>query len=123
MGLQNVPRREGQHRGNARRAGVPTRAARINTDYATNTFTLDNAATLDLATCTTPSGAPCQDPVLRPSNRPICPVIDESDNFTFVTLAGGGLFVVNSRNTPMSIIGEYDKDRGTHTAAVGSKFR
>ncbi len=83
---------------------------RINTDYSTNTFTLDNAATLDLATCTTPSGAPCQDPVLRPSNRPICPVIDESDNFTFVTLAGGGLFVVNSKATPMSIIGEYDKN-------------
>ncbi|HEX6183611.1 MAG TPA: hypothetical protein VFZ44_06855 [Pyrinomonadaceae bacterium] len=83
---------------------------RINTDYATNTFTLDAAATIDLATCTTPSGAPCQDPVLRPSNRPICPVIDESDNFTFVTLAGGGLFVVDSRATPMAIIGEYDKD-------------
>jgi DNA-binding beta-propeller fold protein YncE len=82
---------------------------RINTDYATNTFALDAAATLDLATCTTPSGAPCQDPVLRPSNRPICPVIDESDNFTFVTLAGGGLFVVDSRATPMSIIGEYDQ--------------
>jgi hypothetical protein len=82
---------------------------RINTNYATNTFTLDNAATLNLATCTTPSGAPCQDPVLRPSNRPICPVIDESDNLTFVTLAGGGLFVVNSRTTPMSIIGEYDQ--------------
>jgi hypothetical protein len=83
---------------------------RINTNYATNTFTLDNAATLDLATCTTPSGAPCQDPVLRPSNRPICPVIDSSDNFTFVTLAGGGLFVINSKTTPMSIIGEYDKN-------------
>jgi hypothetical protein len=83
---------------------------RINTDYATNTFTLDAAATLDLATCTTPSGAPCQDPVLRPSNRPICPVIDASDKFTFVTLAGGGLFVVDSRQTPMAIIGEYDKD-------------
>ncbi len=83
---------------------------RINTDYATNTFTLDNAATLDLATCTTPTGAPCQDPVLRPSNRPICPVIDESDNLTFVTLAGGGLFVINSKTTPMSIIGEYDKN-------------
>ena len=83
---------------------------RINTDYETNTFTLDHAATLDLATCTTPSGAPCQDPALRPSNRPICPVIDESDNLTFVTLAGGGLFVVNSRATPMSIVGEYDKD-------------
>ena len=83
---------------------------RINTDYATNNFTLDNAATINLATCTTPSGAPCQDPVLRPSNRPICPVIDESDNFTFVTLAGGGLFVVNSKTTPMSIIGEYDQN-------------
>jgi hypothetical protein len=83
---------------------------RINTDYATNTFTLDAAATLDLAACTTPSGAPCQDPGLRPSNRPICPVIDASDNFTFVTLAGGGLFVVDSRATPMSILGEYDKD-------------
>lgn len=83
---------------------------RINTDYATNTFTLDGAATLDLATCTTPSGAPCQDPVLRPSNRPICPVIDTSDNLTFVTLAGGGLFVVNSKTTPMSIIAEYDKE-------------
>ena len=83
---------------------------RINTNYATNTFTLDNAATLNLSTCTTPSGAPCQDPVLRPSNRPICPVIDESDNLTFVTLAGGGLFVVNSRTNPMSIIGEYDQN-------------
>ena len=83
---------------------------RINTNYSTNTFTLDNAAQIDLATCTTPSGAPCQDPILRPSNRPICPVIDETDNFTFVTLAGGGLFVVNSKTTPMSIIGEYDKD-------------
>jgi hypothetical protein len=82
---------------------------RINTNYATNAFTLDNAATLNLATCVTPSGAPCQDPVLRPSNRPICPVIDESDDFTFVTLGGGGLFVINSKATPMSIIGEYDK--------------
>src|SRR5687768_441132 len=83
---------------------------RINTNYATNTFALDNAAALDLATCTTPSGAPCQDPVLRPSNRPICPVIDKSDNFTFVTLAGGGLFVINAKATPMSIIGEYDQN-------------
>src|SRR5688500_330278 len=31
---------------------------RINTDYATNTFTLDNDAPINLATCNTPSGAP-----------------------------------------------------------------
>jgi DNA-binding beta-propeller fold protein YncE len=82
---------------------------RINTNYQTNTFTLDNAATINLATCTTPSGAPCQDAVLRPDARPVCPVIDSCDRFTFVTLAGGGLFVVDPNTTPMSIVAEYDK--------------
>jgi DNA-binding beta-propeller fold protein YncE len=82
---------------------------RINTDFQTNTFALDGAATLNLATCITPNGAPCEDPVLRPSNRPICPVIDRNDSFTFITLAGGGLFVVDSRATPMAIVGEYDR--------------
>ena len=82
---------------------------RINTNYETNTFTLDNAATINFATCTTPSGAPCQDPILRPDARPVCPVIDKCDRYTFVTLAGGGLFVVDPNTTPMSIVAEYDK--------------
>ena len=82
---------------------------RINTDYMTNTFALDGAATLDLATCTTPNGAACQDATLRPDNAPICPVIDSTSHFTFVTLRGGGLFVVDSTATPMAIVAEYDK--------------
>lgn len=82
---------------------------RINTNYQTNTFTLDNAAQINLATCTTPNGAPCQDAVLRPDARPICPVIDRCDRHAFITLAGGGLFVVDPNTTPMSIIAEYDK--------------
>ena len=81
---------------------------RITTDYATNTFTLDASATLDLATCITPSGAACQDPVLRPDNAPICPIVDSSSRFSFVTLRGGGLFVVDSTATPMAIVAEYD---------------
>jgi hypothetical protein len=81
---------------------------RISTDYATNTFTLDNAATLDLATCTTPNGFACQDMVLRPDNAPICPVIDSSSRLVFVTLRGGGLFVLDGTTTPMSIVAEYD---------------
>jgi hypothetical protein len=81
---------------------------RIQTDYATDTFALDGAATLDLAGCTTPSGALCQDPALRPDNAPICPVIDASSRFTFVTLRGGGLLVVDSRATPMVIVAEDD---------------
>lgn len=83
---------------------------RINTNYQTNSFTLDNAATINLATCTTPNGAPCQDAVLRPDARPICPVIDKCDRHAFITLAGGGLFVVDPNTTPMSIIAEYDKN-------------
>jgi hypothetical protein len=44
---------------------------RIRTDYATNTFVHDTVATINLATCTTPNGLPCQDAALRPDNAPI----------------------------------------------------
>lgn len=82
---------------------------RIATNYRSGTFELDTSATLDLATCTTPSGAACQDPLLRPDNAPICPVIDAASRFTFVTLRGGGLFVVDSTTSPMAIVAEYDR--------------
>lgn len=88
---------------------------RITTDYATNTFTLDAEATLNLAACTTPSGARCQDDGVaqsgvRPDNAPICPVIDASSRLIFTTLRGGGMFVVDGTATPMRIIAEYDRD-------------
>jgi DNA-binding beta-propeller fold protein YncE len=85
------------------------RLERIDTDFATNTFAHNPAATLDLAACTTPSGRPCEHPDLRPINWPICPIIDSSSTYGFVTLRGGGLFVVNAKTTPMSIVAEYDK--------------
>lgn len=84
---------------------------RITTDFSSGTFTLDAAATLDLANGLTPSGALRQDPVLRPDNAPICPIVDRTSQFAFVTLRGGGLFVVDIRATPMAIVAEYD--RGT----------
>ena len=83
---------------------------RIRTDYKRGRFTLEDAATLDLATGVTPSGAPRQDPVLRPDNAPICPLVESSSRLSFVTLRGGGLFVVDARATPMRIVAEYDKD-------------
>ena len=82
---------------------------RINTNYQTNQFTLDSKATLGLANCTTPSGTACQHSGLRPDNAPICPIIDSTSRFSFVTLRGGGLFVVDSTATPMAIVAEYDK--------------
>ena len=81
---------------------------RIFTDYATNTFTHEIAATLDLANCTTPNGVPCQGPGIRPDNAPICPITESTSRFTFVTLRGGGLFAVATKATPMQIVGEYD---------------
>ncbi len=82
---------------------------RISTDYDRNIFLLDPTATIDLANCATPAGLPCQSPALRPDNAPICPITESSSRFTFVTLRGGGLFVVDSQATPMQIVGEYDQ--------------
>jgi hypothetical protein len=85
------------------------RLERIDTNFATNSFVHNAAATLDLATCTTPSGQPCEHEDLRPINWPICPIIDSSSRYGFVTLRGGGMFVVDARATPMAIVGEYDR--------------
>jgi DNA-binding beta-propeller fold protein YncE len=82
---------------------------RINTDYSLNAFALDAAATLDLATGTTPSGALKQDAALRPDNAPILARPDASGALAFVTLRGGGLFVVSPRVSPMAIISEFTK--------------
>ena len=81
---------------------------RVNTSYAANSFVLDASAVINLATCTTPSGAPCQSPALRPDNAPICPFVPRRGGATFISLRGGGLFVLDVEATPMRIIGEYD---------------
>jgi hypothetical protein len=86
------------------------RLERIDTDFSNNTFFHNTAATLDLLTCTTPSGQPCEHPDLRPINWPICPIVDSSSRYGFVTLRGGGLFVVDAKATPMTIVGEYDRN-------------
>ncbi len=99
---------------------------RINTNYATNTFELDPAAGIDLANCITPNGLPCQDAGTRPDNAPICPIIESSGVLNFVTLRGGGLFVIDAKATPMKIVAEYDRDtihpNGCLGAQVGNKM-
>ena len=84
--------------------------SRISTDYETDTFTPDPEATIDLANGTTPSGALRQDHNLRPDNAPICPRTDDAGKITFVSLRGGGAFVVDHKVTPMRIVAEYDKN-------------
>lgn len=42
----------------------------------------------------------------RPNNLIICPIPSSGGN-SYVTMGGGGLIVVNTKTTPMSIVGEY----------------
>ena len=99
---------------------------RIDTDYATDTYTLNTAAGIDLVGCTTPNGVPCQAAGVRPDNAPICPIIESTSRYVFVTLRGGGLFVVDAKQTPMQIVAEYDiatvHPNGCLGAQVGSKM-
>ena len=44
----------------------------------------------------------------RTNNLPICP-IPSNNGLVYVTLASGGLFILDSSKTPMSIVGEYGK--------------
>lgn len=82
------------------------RVDRITTDYATNTFVLD--ATLDLANGVTSNGVR-REFEGRPDNAPILVVPDATSTRAFVTLRGGGLFVIDPTTTPMEILAEYDK--------------
>lgn len=101
---------------------------RINADFHANRFTLEDTATINLATCTTPSGARCEDDGqtqtnVRPDNAPICPVIDSSGRLVFVTLRGGGLLVIDLTTTPMRIVAEYGRStvRGNGCGGVESQ--
>ena len=94
---------------------------RILTDYATNTFVHDVANGINLATCTTPNGHPCEDIAFRRDNAPICPITESSSRFTFVTLRGGGFFVVDSKASPMAIVGEDDYDTVHGNGCLGAE--
>jgi len=102
------------------------RLERIDTNFGANTYAFNAEATLDLATCTTPSGAQCQAANVRPDNAPICPVVSDTGDLAFVTLRGGGLLVVNPRTSPMRIVAEYDmatvKGNGCGGAEVAGRM-
>ena len=99
---------------------------RIATDYANENFRLEDGAEIDLAACKTPSGEDCQDPKLRPDNAPVCPRVTRDGAFTFVTLRGGGMFVVDHNQTPMRIVAEYDRsvvdDNGCGEMEAGGRM-
>ncbi|MDM9384378.1 hypothetical protein QUB80_27275 [Chlorogloeopsis sp. ULAP01] len=96
---------------------------RIDTDYKTNIYTLNPSATIDLANCTTPNGVGCELAGVRPDNAPICPILDSSSHLGFVTLRGGGMFVVNPKSSPMTILAEYDMNTVHGNGCGGAEAR
>lgn len=111
---------------------------RIDYDAATDTFTFNRAATLDLVggrdltaweadadstlpdgrvsgayhnfqTAYTPSGALKEGPG-RPNNVVVCGRPGSNNRHAYLTLGGGGLFVVDITTEPMSIVAEYTAD-------------
>ena len=69
---------------------------RIRSDYAAHTFDF-NPQTDVLALGRLETGE-------RPDAAPICPITDASSQFAFITLRGGGLFVVDVTQTPMKVV-------------------
>ncbi len=82
---------------------------RIRANFDNGVFMQEPGATLDLANCVTPNGLPCQDAAIRPDNAPICPFTASGNGPAFISLRGGGMFVVDWRHAPMRIVGEYDR--------------
>ncbi|MBI4279217.1 MAG: hypothetical protein HY660_12250 [Armatimonadetes bacterium] len=75
------------------------RLARIHADFAAGHFTYDRAQDLNLGAL---------EDKARPDNAPVCPVL--AGGKAYVTLRGGGMYVVDYRATPMRILRSYSRD-------------
>ncbi len=62
----------------------------------------------DAQPVSTPTGNPKQAVGVRPTNTVICPIISDNSKHAYVTLGGGGMFVVDITKKPMTIVAEYD---------------
>ena len=86
------------------------RLARIRADFAGERFTYNRGDDLDLGAM--------QD-AGHPDNAPICPFV--SADRVYVTLRGGGLYVVDYRSTPMRVVRSYGRDQIAPAGCGGSQ--
>jgi hypothetical protein len=83
---------------------------RIWTDYANHKFTFDpQKDVINLAAWE--SGE-------QPDVAPICPITESSSKYAFITLRGGGLFVVDVTETPMKLVASLN-NVAVHPAGCG----
>lgn len=57
----------------------------------------------------------------RPNNAILCPIPAYDNSLIYVTLAGGGLLVVDSAATPMAIVGEYGNEVINSAGCAGAQ--
>ena len=74
------------------------RLARIRADFAAERFTYSRTEDLNLAAL---------EDAGHPDNAPICPVLNGGK--AYVTVRGGGLYIVDYRATPMRVIKDYPR--------------
>ncbi|MGQ0569818.1 MAG: YncE family protein [Armatimonadota bacterium] len=76
------------------------RLARIRADFASERFTYARADDLNLGAMEDPA---------HPDNAPICPVLYREK--AYVTVRGGGLYLVDYRATPMRVLRTYGREQ------------
>ncbi len=109
------------------------RVERIAYDATTDSFAYDGGAAFDLSRCTTPGGKPCQStspvdpanpgyfgPDNRPDTTPVC-VVATDRGHVLVTMAGGGLFVLDPAATPMHLVAAYGNQSVGREACGGAQ--
>lgn len=74
------------------------RLARIRADFAADRFTYNRADDLNLGAL---------EDAAHPDNAPICPVLNGGK--AYITVRGGGLYIVDYRSSPMRVVKEYGR--------------
>jgi DNA-binding beta-propeller fold protein YncE len=83
------------------------RLAVIRSDFAREQFTYDPAEDLDLKALEDDE---------HPDNAPICPLVFSDSRKAYVSMRGGGLYVVDLSTSPMQVVRQYGKSQ---VAAAG----
>ncbi|MGH2400887.1 MAG: YncE family protein, partial [bacterium] len=88
------------------------RFARIRADFAAERFTYNRADDLNLSALENPG---------TPDNAPVCPLIVGGK--AYVTVRGGGLYIVDYRSTPMRVLRSYTREQVAPAGCGGGMVR
>jgi DNA-binding beta-propeller fold protein YncE len=88
------------------------RFARIRADFSAGRFTYNRADDLNLAALENPG---------MPDNAPVCPLIVGGK--AYVTVRGGGLYIVDYQSTPMRVLRSYTREQVGPAGCGGAMAR